>query len=119
MENDLYRASEESLVKSMTKAALKVVTEQTYIELCGSEEDKATVTDLIKDILEGYETLLRNETWLSNTTKDGVVKKIQNMHYFACYSDEYKNFPKIDDANLDNVSLFVYTPLLLSKVLLT
>ena len=106
MENDLYRASEESLVKSMTKAALKVVTEQTYIELCGSEEDKATVTDLIKDILEGYETLLQNETWLSSTTKSGVVKKIQNMHYFACYSDEYKNFPKIDDANLDNVSLF-------------
>ena len=104
-ENYLYYQSDDAVAKGMTQNCLKVLTEQTYIELCGSEERKALVTDLIEDILEGYEDLLNNESWLSRTTKEGVVKKIKNMKFFSCYSDEYKNFPKIDDTNLDNVTL--------------
>ena len=104
-ENYLYYQSDDAVAKGMTQNCLKVLTEQTYIELCGSEERKALVTDLIEDILEGYEDLLNNESWLSRTTKEGVVKKIKNMKFFSCYSDEYKNFPKIDDTNLDNITL--------------
>ena len=104
-ENDLYRYGDDDLAKRMTRNALGVVTEQMYIELCGNEETKALVTQLIEDILDGYETLLQNEAWLSNATKQGVIKKITNMKFYSCYSEEYKNFPKIDDTNLDTASL--------------
>lgn len=105
-ENNLYQYGDDYLIKGMTKACLQAVTEQTYIELCGSDEDKALITQLIEDILDGYETLLDSETWLSRATKENVIKKINNMSFYSCYSDEFKNFTKVDDANLDNVSLF-------------
>ena len=105
-ENNLYRYGDDYLIKGMTKACIQAVTEQTYIELCGSNEDKARITQLIEDILDGYATLLDNETWLSRITKENVIKKINNMKFYSCYSDEFKNFPKVDDTNLDNVSLF-------------
>ena len=105
-ENNLYQYGDDHLIKGMTKACLQAVTEQTYIELCGDDEDKALITQLIEDILDGYETLLDNETWLSKATKENVIKKITNMNFYSCYSDEFKNFTKVNDTNLDNISLF-------------
>lgn len=105
-ENNLYQYGDDYLIKGMTKACIQAITEQTYIELCGSDEDKARITQLIEDILEGYETLLASETWLSATTKENVIKKINNMKFYSCYSDEFKHFTKVDDTNLDSVSLF-------------
>lgn len=105
-ENNLYQYGDDYLIKGMTKACIQAVTEQTYIELCGSDEDKARITQLIEDILDGYETLLAGETWLSATTKENVIKKINNMKFYSCYSDEFKHFTKVDDTNLDSISLF-------------
>ena len=111
LEKQLYKRDDETIVKYMTLSAIPVIVEQSYIELGASETNKQKVIALIEDILAGYKELVNGLDWLSQTTKNGVKKKLDNMRYASCYSDTYKNFRKITANNLGSLSMLELTRL--------
>ena len=105
-ENNLYNSDDSHVARSLLNAFAPELMEQVYIELEGNPEIKNTVSDLIDDILEGYDELVSGIDWLSDTTKSRVLKKLRKMTHASCYSDVYRNFDKIDDSDLDVATLF-------------
>ena len=104
-ESGLSSADNTTLAKRLTVAALPIIYEQSYIELEGTEEMKVTISSLIEDILAGYKQLVGGLDWLSAEAKQKVSTKLDYMDYASCYSDEIRNFKKVNDANLSTTSL--------------
>ena len=104
-ETGLGNLDSERLARQLTKLVVPAAFEQSYIELEGDEETKEEVTNLIKDILDGYKELVNDITWLGRTSRRRVIKKLEKMSFASCYSDYYKNFAKIDDSSLESASL--------------
>ena len=105
-ENYLGQLGTNRLAKELTKLAVPAIFEQSYIELQGDEDVKNGVANLIEDVIAGYNELVSNIDWLSQTTKNNVLRKLNKMTYASCYSDVYKNYPKINDSNLNSTPLF-------------
>ena len=97
---------DENLVRYLAHYVITGVVEQCYLELEGDPARKEVISNLIENILDGYENILSNSDWLSQTTREGVVNKLQNMRYESCYADSYMNLPQIDTTNLNSASLF-------------
>ena len=98
-----YYDGNQALIK-IAAAALPVLYEQSYLELQGSKEVKDKVSQLIEDILQGFEEIFAEEEWLSSSTRERAIRKIQMMSYESCFPDFYKDFVEIEDDDLDTVS---------------
>ena len=98
-----YNDSDRVLTK-MAKAAFPILYEQSYLATQGSEEVKAKVAQLITDILGGFEEIFAEEAWLSTTTRERAIRKIQMMSFESCYPDFFKNFVELKDDDLETVS---------------
>ena len=80
--------------KTLARLIFPELMEQTYLELCGDTEVKADVDSLINDVLAAYKTLA-DESWLTNTTKTKMKRKLNKMAHESCYSDVYLNIARI------------------------
>ena len=118
-ENDLFKLPDEALARRLVEACLPILIEQTYLDQQGSPENKAKVEQLIQAILNGYIEMINENNWLSITSKNGVIKKLNKMKYEACYPDFYKYFTKIDQTDLENASIFTLYRSYLSGVVST
>ena len=88
----------------IAQAALPILYEQSYLALQGFKEVKDKVSQLITDILSGFEEIFAEETWLSSSTRERAIRKIQMMSFESCYPDFYKDFVEIKDDDLETVS---------------
>ena len=98
-----YYDGDRALTKIAT-AAFPILYEQSYLATQGSEVIKEKVAQLITDILGGFEEIFAEETWLSYSTRQRAIRKIQMMKFESCYPDFYKNFIEIKDDDLDTVT---------------
>ena len=105
-ERGLYYYDGQELAKRMMRLSMKEPFEQSYLELTSSEEIKQNVANLIEDVLEGYNAIINDITWLNDTTKANVLRKLNAMAYQSCYSDKRFYFSKIDTTGLESASLF-------------
>ena len=105
-ESSLADYDDQTIVRQLIKIIAPEVFEQTYIELEGDVDIKNTVSNLIIDVLSGYDDLISEIDWLSDTTKKKVLKKLRKMSHESCFSDVYKDFDKIDDSDLDIATLY-------------
>lgn len=98
-----YSSTTDALIR-LTKAAFPILYEQSYLALEGSEQVKNTVSQLINDILTGFKEIFAETTWLSQTTRQRAITKIQKMKSESCYPDFYKYFAELKDDDLDTAS---------------
>ena len=101
----LYYGDDGSLLRGMLKSCFPILVEQAYIELQSTEEMKAEVAELIQDVLDEYMNLA-DTSWLGDTTKEKMKKKLSKMEYVACYSDAYKDFVRIGDDDIYSKTAF-------------
>ena len=55
-----------------------------------SEEDKKLVADLVDEIREYYKNVINNSEWLSETTKEEALKKLNKILIMGCESANEK-----------------------------
>ena len=96
-DRNYYNFPDDFLARQLLRLAFPILVEQTYIELESSPEIKAQVAALIDEILEGYKQLAE-DSWLGSRTKSRMIKKLEYMKYYACYSDSYREFKKLGEA---------------------
>ena len=104
-EHGIAGYSDNDLCKTMTGLCVPILIEQSYLDQEGSTERKAQVTSVIKKVLQGYASILDDVDWLSDNTKSKVKTKLEMMRYESCYPEEYMNFVRLDQSNLQNATL--------------
>jgi len=93
-----YSDDDAYIARVLATQAVAIATEQTYDQLDSSPEIKAEVSALIDDVLGAYKEVAQN-SWLTKTTKNKMLKKLEYMKYGSCYSDATMNFPQFVDSN--------------------
>ena len=100
----LYYYDNSSVSLKLAQAAFPILYEQSYLASQGSEEVKAKVTEMITGIKDAFRELFAETSWLSTTTRQRAVRKIEMMSFESCYPDFYKYFVELKDDDLDTVS---------------
>lgn len=89
----------------LTILLLDELIEKEYIALACSEESKQRVETIISDTISAYKEMIRGVSWLETTSKNKIIKKLNNMKSIALYSDKQKAFPKIDETDIASYTL--------------
>ena len=105
-ENDLTEKSNEDALILMTKNAFPDASERSYLEVAGDSNTQDKISGIIETIINQYKVTAQTYDWLDDSTRSGLLRKLNNMKYYSCYSDKIKNYPLIDETNIDNLSLY-------------
>ena len=62
-----------------------------YIKKYLDEDIKIEITNLCKEIIETYKTMLQENTWLSKQTIEFAIEKLDNMTINAVYPDKWED----------------------------
>ncbi|CAE8609053.1 unnamed protein product [Polarella glacialis] len=66
-----------------------------YVSRHFLEEDKLTVHGMVKDVLEIMEVSIKNNDWLTQTTKDKALLKLKKFVVKLGYPDKWKNYDNL------------------------
>ena len=77
--------------------------QRAYLQKYDATETKQEITELCKEIIAGYEEMLKSEEWLSDETKKKAIEKLNNIKVNAVYPDEWVSDHK--DLELSDSSL--------------
>ena len=69
-----------------------------YAERYFSEQAKQDVEKMVRDIIEVYRTRIQNLDWMSDTTKERALKKLDTMKIKIGYPDKFES--AIDNAEI-------------------
>ena len=92
------QASDEEGAASAVQSYLSDYLGQVYVEEYFSPEAKEGVIEMIEDILTVYEDRIEELDWMSDTTKDKAIEKLEAITVKVGYPDEW-------DARFDDVEL--------------
>lgn len=71
-----------------------------YVEKHFSEKEKNDITDMVHDILDVYRERIKNLDWMSETTKEKALKKLDTMGIKVGYPDDWKT--PVDNAEIQS-----------------
>ena len=76
-----------------------------YVTNYCSSEQKAYIQNLIQDAIAEYEKILASEDWMSETTRQKAIEKLNCITTRALYPDELDNYEdlQLDESNLVDV----------------
>lgn len=69
----------EKAAVTQVAALLKWDTGKLYIEKNFTEEKKSAINQMVDEMIEEYETMLQEEDWLSQTTRDRAIGKLKAL----------------------------------------
>ncbi len=83
------------------KAYMEPYLSELYAERYFSPEQKADVEHMVKDIIAFYKERLKKIDWMTETTKEKALLKLDKMGVKIGYPDEYENY--LDDAEIRSI----------------
>ena len=90
--------------------AVKLISEElseplqrAYLQKYDATETKKEINALCKDIIAGYEEMLKGEDWLSEDTREKAIEKLENIQIKAAYPDKW--YSDCKDLELSDTSL--------------
>ncbi len=60
-----------------------------YCDTYVTEEEKAELNDVIREIVDAYRVMLSEETFISEETRDYAVEKLDNLYIRCMYPDDW------------------------------
>ena len=67
---------------------------QKYVELNQKDKEISEFKNIIMDIIEVYKKKIEDNTWLSSSTKEKALLKLNNMKVNVGYPDKWEDFSK-------------------------
>lgn len=93
MDNAMYgitQSWEDELIwKRLTQDMLPWDFGTIYVKEHFSAEDKEAVEEMIEQILDEYEVIIRKQEWMSESTREKAIKKLETMQIKIGYPDEW------------------------------
>lgn len=90
-------------ITGVFKNVLKEPLLKVCLEYKDCKEMRERVEGMTKQIIEEYETMLGEEDWISDLTRQGAIDKLKNLKIYAIYSDDYK-WPDFSELDLKDLS---------------
>ncbi len=72
-----------------------------YVKEFFPESSKQRVVNLVKDLQKAFEDRLRENTWMSDATKQKALEKLHAMHINVGYPDKWQDMEKYIDIRED------------------
>lgn len=67
-----------------------------YVEKFIDPKTKKDVTEIINEAIDYYREMLKNETWLSDETKEKAIEKLNSLTPRAAYPDKWHDYSGLD-----------------------
>ncbi|AIY81081.1 peptidase M13 family protein [Clostridium botulinum 202F] len=93
---DIDNISLEDETKELVKKNFNSVLSKLYVGEVFSEEIKSDVKNITEEIINTYSNRIKNLEWMSASTKDNAIKKLNNIKVNIGYPEEW-----IDYSNLE------------------
>lgn len=77
---------------------LPVPLDNLYIQATCSEEKRAEIQKVVDEVLTCYRSMLEEEDWLSDETREKAIEKLDNMHSNVLYPDQLDDWSALDFA---------------------
>ncbi len=113
LQNEAYGANysmeeyEKEHILSIKASYISDELQKRYEEKYFTESDKKAVADLVEEVKEYYKGIINNSNWLSDTTKEEAIKKLDNIKVYIGYQggesekkEMYKLVPKANGGTL-------------------
>ena len=113
LQNEAYGANysmeeyEKEQILSIKASYISDELQKRYEEKYFTESDKKAVADLVEEVKEYYKGIINNSNWLSDTTKEEAIKKLDNIKVYIGYQggesekkEMYKLVPKANGGTL-------------------
>lgn len=88
----------EQLAIKNVRDSLTTYVDQLYVEKHFSKEAKQDIENMIKNLIESFKKRVESLNWMSKTTKEKAIEKLDNMTFFVGYPDKWDN-------SLDNIDI--------------
>lgn len=86
------RLSDEKYAYNMVRGCLVEPMERAFIEKYDVSQKKEDITNICKDVISYYRTMLQDEEWMSDETKEKAIEKLDNIRINAVYPDKWKDY---------------------------
>ncbi|SFQ41208.1 putative endopeptidase [Lachnospiraceae bacterium XBB1006] len=80
---------------SACRSMLGTCVAKMYIQKYSSAEVKKDITALCEHIRESYRTIIKNEDWMSDATKEKALEKLNAIRVNAVYPDRWTDYSKL------------------------
>lgn len=81
--------TDEELALEDVKLLLQTSTSKVYAREYIGEDVREDVTNIIKECIDAYRTMLEEEDWLSDATKEKALEKLASLTINAAYPDKW------------------------------
>lgn len=98
-------SKEDQILQNFVMSYINGIFEEMYVTNYCSSEQKEYIQNLIQDAITEYEKILASEDWMSETTKQKAIEKLNCITTRALYPDELDNYEdlQLDESNLVDV----------------
>lgn len=98
-------------VSTMTSVFGEIIS-QIYVQKYFDESSKKYIEDMIGDLKVSFKSIINNQTWLSDKTKQIAVEKLASMKYKIGYPNKWLDY---SDMEIDNSLCYFDMTIELSK----
>lgn len=98
--------TEDEVSDAIASIVFPYVTDKAYSQKYITTAARTKMTNLISDVIAGFTTVLENNDWLTNQTKQKALEKIAAMKFEAFYSDEYEAYTPFEYSSSDVLASF-------------
>lgn len=77
--------------------------ERTYLEKYDAAQKKEDITNICKEVISYYRTMLQEEEWMSDETKERAIEKLDHIKINAVYPDKWKDYSGLSLTGLSYV----------------
>ena len=74
------------------KGSLMTSFSKMYVQKYADPKVKKDVTQMCENILDSYRTMIKNEDWMSDATKEKALEKLDAMKIKAVYPEEWEDY---------------------------
>ena len=97
------RLDDRKVAYDIVRNALSTPMDRAYLERYDAQEQKEQITQICRDVIDTYRTMLSEEDWLSEETKAKAIEKLDNIRINAVYPDKWIDYSTL---HLTGLSFF-------------
>lgn len=84
--------SDEKYAYNMVTGCLVEPMERAFIEKYDASQKKEDITNICKEVISYYRTMLQDEEWMSDETREKAIEKLDNITINAVYPDKWRDY---------------------------
>ena len=100
---DSVNIKDEDYVQTFTLSIMSEAVQEVYVGKYCNAQQKQEISEIIDEIIDYYRTMLTDEEWLSEETRNKAVEKLDNIIYRVLYPNSMTDYSSLSFDENDNL----------------